>query len=141
VTTEQLNDRGTETVVDPPPTTPKVMLAARFLVELFGLVGFGVWGWSLGDGGLAGVAFATLMVTGAAAVWGVFRVRHDPPGKTDHPVIVPGPVRFAIEIVFFALATAGLWLGGSRAASETLMTCVAVLYVVTWDRQRWLLRQ
>ncbi len=112
------------------------MLAARFLLELFGLVGFGVWGWSIVNGGLTGGVIATLFVVAAAAVWGVFRVRHDPPGKTDHPVIVPGPVRFAIEIGFFGLAAAGLWLGGSRAASETLMTCVAVLYVVTWDRQR-----
>jgi hypothetical protein len=128
-------------VADPPPSTPGAMLAARFLLELFGLVGFGVWGWSIVNGGLTGGVIATLFVIAAAAVWGVLRVRHDPPGKTDHPVIVPGPVRFAIEIGFFGLAAAGLWLGGSRAASETLMTCVAVLYVVTWDRQRWLLRQ
>jgi hypothetical protein len=117
------------------------MLAARFLLELFGLAGFGVWGWSLGGGGVTGGLVATVLVLAAAATWGVFRVRDDPPGKTEHPVIVPGPVRFAIEIGFFALAAAGWWLGGSRAASETLMTCVVVVYVVTWDRQRWLLRQ
>jgi hypothetical protein len=39
------------------------------------------------------------------------------------------------------VAAVGLWLGANRAASETLMTVVVVLYVVTWDRQRWLLRQ
>lgn len=88
-----------------------------------------------------GGLLAALFVTLSAAAWGTFRVRHDPPGKADHPVIVPGTVRLAIEIAFFALAAAGLWLGGSRAASETLMTCVVVLYVVTWDRQRWLVRQ
>lgn len=126
---------------DPPPTTPTVMLAARFPLELFGLVGFGVWGWSIDKGGIGGSVLAAVFVIAAAGVWGTFRVRHDPPGKTDHPVIVPGPVRLAIELGFFALAAAGFWLGGSRAASETLMTCVAVLYVVTWDRQRWLLRQ
>jgi hypothetical protein len=117
------------------------MLAARFLLELFGLAGFAVWGWSLGGGGVTGTLVAVLLVLAAAAVWGVFRVRHDPPGKTDHPVIVPGPVRLAIELAFFALAAAGWWLAGYRAASETLMTAVVVLYVVTWDRQRWLLRQ
>jgi len=126
---------------DLPPTTPAVMLAARILLELFGLVGFGAWGWSIGDGGLWGGILAAVLVVVAAVAWGVFRVRHDPPGKTNHPVIVPGPVRLAIELAFFALAAAGLWLGGSRAASETLMSCVVVLYVVTWDRQRWLLRQ
>lgn len=126
---------------DLPPSTPAVMLAARFLLELFGLAGFGVWGWSIGGGGLRGGVLAAILVIAAAAVWGIFRVRHDPPSKTDHPVIVPGQVRLAIELGFFALAAAGFWLGGSRAASETLMTCVVVLYGVTWDRQRWLLRQ
>ena len=126
---------------DPPPSTPAVMLAARFLLELFGLAGFGVWGWSIGDGGLWGGVLASVLVIVAAAVWGTFRVRHDPPGKTDHPVIVAGRVRLAIELVFFGLAAVGLWFGGSRAASETLMTGVVLLYSVTWDRQRWLLRQ
>jgi len=127
--------------VDPPPSTPGVILAARFLLELFGLAGFGVWGWSIGGGGVVGGVLAGVFVLAAATVWGVFRVRHDPPGKTDHPVIVSGWVRLAIELAFFALAAAGWWLGGSRAASETLMTAVAVLYVVTGDRQRWLVRQ
>ncbi len=126
---------------DPPPTTPAVMLAARFLLELFGLAGYAWWGWSIGNGGLWGGLLAAILLVAAAAVWGIFRVRHDPPGKTDHPVIVPGKVRFAIEIGFFALAATGFWLGGSRAASETLMTAVVILYAVTWDRQRWLLRQ
>ena len=128
-------------VADPPPSTPAVMLAARFLLELFGLAGFAMWGWSLGSGGPLGGLLGALFVLIAAAAWGVFRVRHDPPGKTDHPVIVPGPVRLTIELAFFGLAAAGWWLAGYRAASETLMTAAAVLYVVTWDRQRWLLRQ
>lgn len=128
-------------LADPPPSTPGPMLAARFLLELSGLAGYGYWGWSIGDGGFRGFMAATILVIAAAAVWGIFRVRHDPPGKTDHPVIVPGPVRLAIELGFFAAAAAGFWLGGSRIASETLMTCVVVVYVVTWDRQRWLWRQ
>lgn len=128
-------------LADPPPSTPGVILAVRFLLELFGLAGFGYWGWSIGGGGVAGGLLAALFVVAAAAVWGVFRVKHDPPGKTDHPVIVHGWLRLAIELGFFALAAAGWWLGGSRAASETLMTAVVVLYVVTWDRQRWLVRQ
>lgn len=128
-------------LADPPPSTPWVILAARFLLELFGLAGFGYWGWSIGNGGVTGGLLAALFVVAAAATWGVFRVRHDPPGKTDHPVIVPGWVRLAIELGFFAFAAAGWWLGGSRAASETLMTAVVVLYVVTWDRQKWLVRQ
>lgn len=117
------------------------MLAARFGLELFGLAGFGRWGWSLGDGGLWGGVLAVVLVVAAAAVWGVFRVRHDPPGKTEQPVVVPGWVRFSIEVGFFGFAAAGFWLSGQRAVAETLLTATVVLYAVTWDRQRWLLRQ
>jgi hypothetical protein len=118
-----------------------VMLAARFLLELFGLVGIGYLGWWTGDGGWTGGVLATIFVLAAAAIWGIFRVRYDPPNKAEQPVVVAGWVRFAIEIGFFAVAAVGLWFGANRAASETLMTAVVVLYVVTWDRQRWLLRQ
>lgn len=131
----------TEALLDPPPSTPLVFLAVRFGLEIFGLVGFGFLGWWLGDGGLRGGILAITCVVVAGAVWGTFRVRHDPPGKTEQPVIVPGKVRFAIEIGFFAIAAFGLWMGASRAASETLMTAVVVLYGITWDRQRWLWRQ
>jgi len=126
---------------DPPPSTPAVMLAARFLLELCGLAGFAAWGWSIGNGGLWGTVLAVVLVLLAATVWGVFRVRHDPPGKSEQPVVVPGWVRFALELAFFGLAAAGLWLGWSRATAETLLTAVVVLYAITWDRQRWLLRQ
>jgi hypothetical protein len=118
-----------------------VMLAARFLLEIAGLVGIGYLGWWVGDGGWPGWALALVFALGAAAVWGVFRVRYDPPNKAEQPVVVPGWVRFVIEIAFFALAALGLWLVANRAASETLMTAVVLLYGITWDRQRWLLRQ
>jgi hypothetical protein len=131
----------TTDTADPPPKTPAVVLLMRFLLELCGLAGFAVWGWAVGDGGLWGGVLAVVFVVAAAAVWGIFRVRHDPPGKTEQPVVVPGWLRFAIEIAFFGLAAAGLWLGWSRTASETLLTAVVILYAVTWDRQRWLLRQ
>ncbi len=136
-----LNITSTAAPADPPPTTPVVILAARFLLEIFGLVGIGFLGWWLGDGGWIGAVLAAVLVLAGAAVWGIFRVRYDPPNKAEQPVVVPGWVRFAIEIGFFAVAAVGLWLGANRAASETLMTAVVVLYVVTWDRQRWLLRQ
>ena len=103
---------------DLPPSTPIVFLAVRFGLEVFGLVGLGYLGWWLGDGGWLGSVLAALVVVAGGAAWGVFRVRHDPPGKTDHPVIVPGKVRLAIELGFFAIAAIGLWFGASRAASE-----------------------
>jgi hypothetical protein len=118
-----------------------VFLAVRFGLEVFGLVGFGFLGWWLGNAGIAGGILAGACVVLAGAVWGIFRVLHDPPGKTEQPVIVPGKVRLTIELGFFAIAAVGLWIGASRAASETLMTAVVLLYGITWDRQRWLWRQ
>lgn len=126
---------------DLPPARPLTFLVAIFALEVFGLVGLARWGWSLGNGGGAGAVAAIGMVLAAAAVWGLFRVPNDPPGKVDPPVRVPGWPRLLIELSFYALASAGLWLSGWRAASETLMTAVAIIYLVMWDRQRWLVRQ
>ena len=117
------------------------ILFAVFALELFGLAGFGRWGWSLGNGGVPGAVAAIGVAAVAATVWGVFRVRNDPPGKVNPPVRVPGWLRLLIELSFYGLAAAGLWLGGWRAAPETLITAVAIVYLVMWDRQRWLLRQ
>lgn len=124
-----------------PPAQPWTMLAVRFGLEIFGWVGFGIWGWAIGEGGLTGGLLAVALVAISAAIWGVFRVPNDPPGNLHPPVRVPGWGRLLIELTFFGLAAAGLWLSGYRAASETLMTAVALLYVITWDRQRWLVRQ
>lgn len=124
-----------------PPTQPWTILAVRFGLEIFGWVGFGIWGWALGSGAIAGGTLAIAFVAVSAAVWGILRVPNDPPGKLDPPVRVPGWVRLTIELAFFALAATGLWRSGYRAASETLITAVTLLYVITWDRQRWLVRQ
>ena len=113
----------------------------RFLLELCGLAGFASGGWAVCNGGLWGGVLAVTFVVAAAAVWGMFRVRHDPPGKTEQPVVVPGWVRFVIELAFFVWPRRAVARVESRTASETLMTAVVILYGVTWDRQRWLLRQ
>lgn len=126
---------------DLPPAKPVTFLVAVFALELFGLAGFGRWGWSIGNGGVSGALVAIVMIAIAAAVWGLFRVPNDPPGKLRPPVRVPGWLRLLIELAFYAVAATGLWLGGWRAASETLLTAVAIIYLVMWDRQRWLLRQ
>lgn len=124
-----------------PPAQPWTILAVRFGLEVFGWVGFGIWGWAIGDGAVTGALLAVAFVAISAAAWGIFRVPNDPPGKLDPPVRVPGWIRLTIELAFFAMAATGLWLSGYRAASETLITAVTLLYVVTWDRQRWLVRQ
>jgi hypothetical protein len=117
------------------------MLAVRFALEVFGWVGLGVWGWSVGNGGFIGGLVAMSFIAISATAWGVFRVPNDPPGKLHPPVRVTGWIRLVIELMFFGLAATGLWSSGHRAAAETLLTAVTLLYVVTWDRQRWLVRQ
>lgn len=129
------------TALEPPPSQPWTMLAVRFALEVFGWTGFGVWGWSVGNGGLVGGVAATSFIAISAAVWSIFRVPNDPPGKLHPPVRVTGWKRLTIELAFFGLAATGLWLSGYRAVAETLLTAVALLYVITWDRQRWLVRQ
>jgi len=129
------------TLAGAPPAQPWPILGLRFLLELAGWTSFGIWGWSTGDRSLAGGLLAVTFVAIGMTAWGVFRVPNDPPGKLQPPVRVPGWTRLAIELVFFALAAAGLWLSGYRAAAETLLTAATLLYVVTWDRQRWLIRQ
>lgn len=117
------------------------MLAVRFALEIFGWTAFALWGWKIGNGGLWGGLLAVIVVSVSAAAWGIFRVPNDPPGQLDPPVKVPGAVRLLIELAFFSLAATALWISGYRAAAETLITAVVLLYVVTWDRQRWLVRQ
>lgn len=129
------------TALEPPPSQPWTMLVVRFALEIFGWTGFGVWGWSVGNGGFVGALLTGVFVATSAGIWGMFRVSNDPPGKLHPLVRVRGWMRLAIEMAFFGLAATGLWLSGYRAASEALMTAVTLLYVITWDRQRWLFRQ
>lgn len=129
------------TLPEAPPAQPWSILGVRFVLEIAGWISFGIWGWSIGDRSLAGGFLAVTLVAISMTAWGVFRVPNDPPGKLHPPVRVAGRTRLATELAFFALAATGLWLSGYRAASETLLTAVTVLYVVTWDRQRWLIRQ
>ena len=127
--------------LDGQPSQSWTVLAVRFALEVFGWAGFGIWGWSLGDGGWQGGLLAGVLVAASMTVWGVLRVPDDPRGKPHPPVRVPGWVRLALELGFFGLAATGLWTSGYRAAAETLLTVTALLYAVTWDRQRWLVRQ
>jgi hypothetical protein len=89
-------------------------ILAVFGLEIFGVVRFGHWGWSPGNGGLTSTR-AAISITGAAAtVWGVFQVRNDPPGKVNPPLRVPGWLRVLIELSFYGFATTGLWSSGRR---------------------------
>jgi uncharacterized protein DUF2568 len=84
---------------------------------------------------------AVVIPLAAAALWGIFAVPSDPSRSGSAPVRVPGILRLAIELGFFAAAT---WavndLGFSRLA---LLFGIAVVlhYLVSFDRVWWLVSQ
>ena len=115
-------------------------LVVRLLLELALLAAFGVWGWRLGDGGVAGGGLALLLSLIAAVPWGVFSVPNDPSRNPRAVVAVPGVVRLALEWALFGLAAYGLWSTGSRAVAETLLTVAGLHYIRNWERIVWLVR-
>lgn len=125
---------------DGAPAQPLSAQLVRLVVELASLAGLAWWGWTLGDGGLAGIALALLFVFLAAALRGALGTPGDPARGAKPPVAVPGWLRLALELVILAVTAYAIWVSVSRAASETFLTVAVVLYVVTWDRSLWLLR-
>jgi hypothetical protein len=116
------------------PPIPPVHLAIRFLLELAMLVGVGWAGWHLWR-----YPGAILAVLAAGTLWGVFGTPGD--GTRGAAVVdTPGPLRLLLELGLFATAGYGYWVGWSRAASETFLTVAALHYVITWERNWWLLR-
>ena len=124
-----------------PETPPWPVGVALFALEVAVFCGFIVWGWRTGGGGIGGVALAVAAPVALGAVWGTFAVPDDPHRNPHPPVPIPGPLRFAIELGIFGLAAWAIWSSGLRAYAETLLTGVVILYALTWERQRWLLRQ
>jgi hypothetical protein len=124
-----------------PPKQPVAMLVLRFLLELVAFGAIGWAGWRIGDGGLSGGAIAGALTIAAMMLWGAPGVRGDPVRKPSPLIVVPGWTRVLIEMVVFGTAAWALWVFISRAASESFLTAVGIVYIVSWDRLWWLLRQ
>jgi hypothetical protein len=124
-----------------PPRQPLALGLVRFAMEIVAFGGLFWWGWTIGDGGFTGVLLGILFFLVAASLWGIFAVPGDPSRNPDPPVGIPGWLRLLIELGIFGTAACGIWLSGSRALAETLLTAVVLTYVLTYDRSRWLLRQ
>jgi hypothetical protein len=116
-----------------------IHLAIRFGLELALAAGFALWGWHVGDGGLSGFLAATLLFIAFWAIWGIFGTPGDP-SRGRAIVEIPGWTRLLLEAGLIGLCAYGVWTSWSRAASETLLTALALHYAVTWERSRWLLR-
>jgi hypothetical protein len=115
-------------------------MAGQFFLEIAGLIGVARLGWQLFNGGVVGVALASLLVALASAIWAIFRTPGFVPNGGDPIVATPGPVRLAIELMFFALASWGLWLSGWELASGVMLVCIVLVYWATRDRTVGLLR-
>ncbi len=126
---------------DVPPKQPMVMMAFRFLLELVAFGAIGWAGWRIGGGGLAGGAIAAPLTIAAMALWGVPGVSGDPARNPAPLLIVPGWARVVIEMAVLGAAAWALWVFVSRAASESFLTALGIVYIVSWDRIWWLLRQ
>jgi hypothetical protein len=124
-----------------PPRQPLVLGLVRFAMELVAFGGLFWWGWTIGDGGIAGFLLGALFFLIAACLWGIFAVPNDPSRNPDPPIGIPGWLRLGLELAIFGIAACGIWLGGSRALAETLLTAVVLTYALTYDRARWLLQQ
>lgn len=123
-----------------PPSIPRAQLVIRLILELGMLAGFAWWGWTLGGGGPLRIVLAIAFPLTAAVCWGAFTTPGDPSRGKDGPVAVPGAVRLGLELGLFLLCAYGIWTSGSRAAAETLLTFVALHYLLLWERARWLVQ-
>ena len=114
-----------------------INLALRFLFELSALLAMGIWGWRYADGWLRFVLALAIPVI-AAALWATFAVPDDPSRSGAAPVAVPGLFRLALEAAIFVFASWTLFNTGLPVFGWILSIVVALHYLVSYDRIRWL---
>ena len=96
----------------------------------------GVGGYNLSSGGTRWL-LAIGIPTGGAVVWGVFNVPGDRSRSGQAPVVVPGALRIAIELAFFAVGVILLWRVAPVPAAF-LGIGLLIHYLLSLDRIRWL---
>ena len=117
-----------------------INLAVRFLLEMSGLISVGIWGWKQGEGWLRFV-LAIGIPTVLAAIWGTFAVPDDPSRSGSAPIVTLGIIRLIIEIGFFVCAIWSLYELGFIKVSFAFGIVVALHYLLSYDRIRWLISQ
>jgi len=115
-----------------------INLIIRFLIELISLITMGFWGWKQSDGWLQFVLALVLPII-AAVIWGVFAVPDDPSRSGSAPIVVHGILRLTIELAFFAFATWAMYDMGYSNLSWIIGIIVAVHYIISYDRIKWLM--
>ncbi len=115
-----------------------INLLVRFLLELFALISYGIYGWRQADGWLRFVMAIGLPIL-MATVWAVFNVPHDASRSGNAPIPIPGLLRLLLELVFFAFAVWCLLESNFVKSSMVFALIVLLHYIVSYDRIRWLL--
>ena len=115
-----------------------VNLAFRFVLEIAALTAIAVGGYAMSSGAWAWILAITLPLV-AAVVWGTFNVPGDRSRSGEAPVSVSGGVRLIIELGVFALAVVLVSFVAPFVAL-LLGIAVAIHYLLSLDRIRWLLR-
>ena len=126
---------------DAPPAIAPWVLSLRFGLELGSLVALGAWARRAAGPGPIGWAAATVLVLGAAALWGTFAVPGDPSRSGKASIRVSGAVRLAIEMAVF--------LGGALALGalewwpwfDAFVAAFVVHQAGAVQRLQWLVRQ
>ena len=115
-----------------------VNLTFRFVLEIAALTAIAVGGYAMGSGAWAWILAMTLPLV-AALVWGTFNVPGDRSRSGEASVSVSGGVRLIIELGVFALAVV-LVSCAAPFVALLLGIAVAIHYLLSLDRIRWLLR-
>jgi hypothetical protein len=118
----------------------RVNLAIRFLLEIAALVSMGIWGWRQREDWIRFI-LAIGIPLAAAVAWGLFAVRDDPSRSGAAPIPVPGLIRLLLELAFFGLSVWMLYHMQYLRLSWILGITVALHYLISYDRIRWLIRQ
>ena len=113
-------------------------LALRFILEIAALIAFGYWGWTQHEG-VWRYVWAAGLVTAAAAIWGTFAVPDDPSRSGRAAVPIPGLLRLALELAFFAAGAWAFFAAGQPLWGAILGAATIVHYGLSYDRIRWLL--
>ncbi len=115
-------------------------LAVRFLLEVSAFLILGFWGWHRRDDGFRILVAMAVPLLGAV-LWGTFAVPNDPTRSGSAPVPVPGVLRLALELGYFAFATYALYDRKLAILAAIFGTAVVLHYLLSYDRIRWLIGQ
>lgn len=106
-----------------------VNLALAFVLELAALAAFAYWGFNTGDSSLVHVVLGLGVPVLAAALWGIFAA----PKSSRR---LQGGAWWVFKVVFFALASAALFVAGQPTLGLVLGVVAAVNLVLLYVWQQ-----